>query len=61
MNVVKFIDFGLIDVIVLVEKDDVEWLIFWFLVKDIGIGILYDKYEVLFGDFVIVDSSYIKK
>jgi len=60
-NALKFTELGSVQVRVSVEKTERETATFQIAVIDTGIGIPRDKHDILFGDFVTVDSSYARK
>ncbi|TWI84632.1 PAS domain S-box-containing protein [Roseibium hamelinense] len=60
-NALKFTDMGSVQVQVRVESTNKEIATFVISVVDTGIGIPQDKHDMLFGDFVTVDSNYTRK
>lgn len=60
-NAIKFTENGFVDIKVAIDKNDPEKPGFCFSVQDTGIGIPQDKHEILFGEFMTVDTSYTKK
>ncbi len=60
-NAIKFTEIGGVSITVTVERTLDETAEFKIAVKDTGIGIPKDKHDILFGNFVTVDTSYSRK
>ncbi len=60
-NAIKFTEKGYIKLKILKEKEDKEYIVLKFIVKDTGIGIPQEKIPLLFRKFVQTDASITRK